>query len=193
MDSALLSTNELMPSDGMADMKEGCEFTPPRWKYLHPVQDVAALRAEVDAGFRSRASIIHEMGYDATDVDNERAADKQREQALDLASPEDRLAQAQIAQLEAQRKAAESAANSERTKTEATGKLTQAQVSLMESQRKAAEAEATTTNQTRPHAIATEKAKTEAARLELQAATEGLAELRQPVDYGMNQFIGRMK
>lgn len=59
-------------------------WSPQRWRYIHPVQDVQGKQAEVEAGFRSRASVIAEMGEDAVAVDIERAADAQREIDLGL-------------------------------------------------------------------------------------------------------------
>lgn len=60
------------------------EWTPPRQRYIHPVQDVESMRKEVEAGFRSRSSVIAELGRDIADVDAERAAEMQRAQKLGL-------------------------------------------------------------------------------------------------------------
>lgn len=54
------------------------------WAHIHPVQDPQGKALEVDNGFRSRSSVIGESGDDPEDVDAERAADKEREQALGL-------------------------------------------------------------------------------------------------------------
>ena len=59
-------------------------WSPQAFAYVHPVQDVQAKQTEVEAGFRSRASVISEMGYDPEDVDEERAEDRQREETLGL-------------------------------------------------------------------------------------------------------------
>lgn len=152
-----------------------CEWTPPRHRHLHPVQDVQGLKAEVDAGFRSRASVIAEYGYDVADVDAERAADAAREEALGLQSDAERLAEAEAAKLEAEAEkatreaeaakaaAAEARANAERLK-----------------------AENATSEATKAHAITEAKERAEAAklatktaRLEVQAAELGLAELKE--------------
>lgn len=58
------------------------EWAPHGWAYIHPVQDVQGKAAEVDAGFRSRSSVISERGDDPEQVDAERAEDQKR--ALDL-------------------------------------------------------------------------------------------------------------
>lgn len=62
-------------------------WAPPAWPRIHPTQDVDAARIEVEAGFRSRASVIGELGFDAEDVDRERSADQSREKALGLSKP----------------------------------------------------------------------------------------------------------
>lgn len=69
--------------DEAADVKR-VEHAPHGWEYIHPVQDVQGKMLEVMAGFRSRSSVIGEAGDDAEAIDDERAADKKREKALDL-------------------------------------------------------------------------------------------------------------
>ncbi len=59
-------------------------WQPHGWAYLHPVQDAQGKRVEVDAGFRSRSSVIAERGEDPDAVDAERAADMARDQELGL-------------------------------------------------------------------------------------------------------------
>lgn len=54
------------------------------WAHIHPVQDPQGKQMEVNAGFRSRSSVISERGDDPVDVDEERAADQQREKALGI-------------------------------------------------------------------------------------------------------------
>lgn len=60
------------------------QWAPHGWAYIHPVQDVQGKQAEVDAGFRSRSSVISERGDDPETVDAERAADLEREKELGL-------------------------------------------------------------------------------------------------------------
>lgn len=60
------------------------EWAPHGWSYIHPVQDPQGKALEVESGFRSRASVIAAMGYDPEEVDEERAADAQREKELGL-------------------------------------------------------------------------------------------------------------
>lgn len=72
-----------IPVSDMEDAK-AVEWAPQGWAYIHPVQDVQAKQLEVEAGFRSRSSVIAERGDDPEKVDEERAADDEREDALGL-------------------------------------------------------------------------------------------------------------
>lgn len=63
------------------------KWSPQGWQYIHPVQDVQAKQTEVEAGFRSRSSVIAERGDDPDAVDQERADDKKREDSLGLTPP----------------------------------------------------------------------------------------------------------
>jgi lambda family phage portal protein len=60
------------------------KWSPHGWAHIHPVQDPTGKKVEVDAGFRSRSSVIGERGDDPEEVDDERAADVQREKDLNL-------------------------------------------------------------------------------------------------------------
>ena len=62
-------------------------WQPQGWAYIHPVQDAQGKRIEVEAGFRSRASVIAERGDDPDQVDADRAADAERERAAGLVAP----------------------------------------------------------------------------------------------------------
>jgi lambda family phage portal protein len=75
-------------------------WAPPAWAYMHPTQDVERAKIEVDAGFRSRASVIAEMGFDPAAVDQERAADAARAADLGLMSEADAAAKAELAKVE---------------------------------------------------------------------------------------------
>lgn len=63
------------------------EWSPHGWEYIHPVQDPQGKQIAVDAGFRSRSSVIAERGDDPDQVDAERAADKKRAEELGLTPP----------------------------------------------------------------------------------------------------------
>jgi len=74
---------------GQADLADlaalkAVEWAPQGWAYIHPVQDVQAKQTEVEAGFRSRSSVISERGDDPEVVDAEIAADKAREEELGI-------------------------------------------------------------------------------------------------------------
>lgn len=60
------------------------EWAPHGWAHIHPVQDPQGKQLEVAAGFRSRSSVIGERGDDPDMVDEERAADQEREERLGL-------------------------------------------------------------------------------------------------------------
>lgn len=60
------------------------EWAPHGWAYIHPVQDVQSRQIEVEAGFRSRSSVVSANGDDPDVVDEERAADIEREKAMGL-------------------------------------------------------------------------------------------------------------
>lgn len=68
------------------EFKDVCraEHAPHGWQYIHPVQDPQGKQLEVDAGFRSRSSVISERGDDPESVDAERKADMDREDQLGL-------------------------------------------------------------------------------------------------------------
>jgi len=70
------------------------EWLPPRWPYIHPVQDVQADEAEVRAGFSSRAKKVSERGYDVEEIDQENAEDNARADALGVTYTSDARAPA---------------------------------------------------------------------------------------------------
>lgn len=61
------------------------EWSPHGWAHIHPVQDPQGKLLEIEGGLRSRSSGIAERGDDPDQVDEERAADKKREEELGLA------------------------------------------------------------------------------------------------------------
>ncbi len=58
------------------------EHSPHGWAHIHPVQDPTGKKLEVEAGFRSRSSVVGERGEDIDTVDDERKQDDKREQDL---------------------------------------------------------------------------------------------------------------
>jgi lambda family phage portal protein len=150
-----------------ADAALAVVWAPQAWPYMHPTQDIQARKMEVDAGFRSRASVIAERGDDPEMVDQERADDKQRAANLGLQSPEDKLADAELKKLIAEADAAQRTADAAKAKAGA------ARAAMTE-----AHARTETVEATRPHQLATAQATAKAAKVELQAAELGLAELK---------------
>ena len=67
-----------------AEMVRRCEHAPHGWQHIHPVQDPQGKKLEVEAGFRSRSSVVGERGEDPDMVDDERQMDDQREQTLGI-------------------------------------------------------------------------------------------------------------
>lgn len=65
----------------------------PKWDWVDPLKDMQAEKLAVDAGFKSRSSVIESLGEDPTDVDNAIAADQAREQRLGLVFPVGRQVQ----------------------------------------------------------------------------------------------------
>ena len=61
-------------------------YQPHAWPYVHPLQDVQALKMAKDEGFESRQSIIARRGRTAQEVDQERKEDQDREQSLGITS-----------------------------------------------------------------------------------------------------------
>lgn len=67
-----------------ADSVRRVEHAPHGWAYIHPTQDVQGKKMEVDAGFRSRSSVVGETGDDPDMVDEERQTDDDRERQLKI-------------------------------------------------------------------------------------------------------------
>ncbi|WP_454752076.1 phage portal protein [Cupriavidus necator] len=76
-----------------ADDAKRVEWAPHGWQYIHPVQDVQGKQIEVNAGFRSRSSVVSERGDDPEKVDQERADDKARANSLGLTPPDGKEAE----------------------------------------------------------------------------------------------------
>lgn len=60
------------------------KWNPQAWPYINPLQDVQTKDREIKAGLTSRTAKIMERGDDPDQVDKERAADKEREQELQI-------------------------------------------------------------------------------------------------------------
>lgn len=148
-------------------------WAPPAWAYMHPTQDVQRAVLEVNNGFRSRASVIAEMGFDPAAVDQERADDKQRADGLGLQTTDEQLAAAEIQKLESEAKAAEKAALA----ATATANAAKARAAEAKAQADAAKAQQATVEASRPFEIATAKDRSKAARIELRAVESDLQQI----------------
>ncbi|XZG69247.1 phage portal protein [Chitinibacteraceae bacterium HSL-7] len=73
---------KLAPADQLAALDT--LWVPQGWEYLHPVQDVDADIKAIDAGLRSRSSVITRRGDDPEAVDMEAAEDAARAKSLGL-------------------------------------------------------------------------------------------------------------
>lgn len=60
------------------------EHAPHGWAYIHPVQDPEGKKLEIEAGLRSRSSVVGERGDDIEITDDERQQDDAREQKLGI-------------------------------------------------------------------------------------------------------------
>ncbi len=65
------------------------EWIAPAWPYIHPVQDVEHEIRMVRSGFKSRAQVVKERGWDIEALDTEIAADNARSDALQLSFDSD--------------------------------------------------------------------------------------------------------
>lgn len=86
LDRAFLAAALPLPLDYVTDPHPyvAVKFTPPRRRYLHPVQDVDAQVGAMRAGLISRTAVVSEWGEDAETVDQEQADDNARADALQL-------------------------------------------------------------------------------------------------------------
>jgi lambda family phage portal protein len=57
----------------------------PRFDWVDPMRDMEAEALAVASGFKARCDVVESFGYDAEEVDERRAQDKEREVALDIA------------------------------------------------------------------------------------------------------------
>ncbi len=61
-----------------------CEWRAHAWSYVNPLQEVQTAILKINAGLTSRSAVIAESGWDAEEIDQQQAADKQREKQLGL-------------------------------------------------------------------------------------------------------------
>jgi lambda family phage portal protein len=60
------------------------KWIPPGFAWVDPLKDIKAQIMAVRAGFKSRAEVVSEQGYDAEEIDSEIAADNARADELGL-------------------------------------------------------------------------------------------------------------
>lgn len=85
MDTAVLSGALTLPDYERRRAEYlACSWLPPRWDWVDPLKDIRAEIEAIEAGLKSRTQAIAERGYDASQVDAEIAADRQRERDLGL-------------------------------------------------------------------------------------------------------------
>jgi len=84
IDAAVLA-GALPSGDGNYDVK----WIPPGFAWVDPLKDIKAQIMAVRAGFKSRAEVVSEQGYDAEEIDREIAADNERADSLGLAYDSD--------------------------------------------------------------------------------------------------------
>jgi lambda family phage portal protein len=88
--SAAVLSRRIVPPRLMADTDLiKVKWVPQGWAYIHPVQDVQSQQMAVRSGFKSRAEVVSEQGYDAEQIDAEQARDNARADALGLSHDSD--------------------------------------------------------------------------------------------------------
>jgi lambda family phage portal protein len=86
LDLAVLSGALKAPADYAERRDEylKVDWRTDRFDYIHPLQDVQAERLAVRSGFKSRESVVAELGENVEDVDAQNKADKGRAEELGL-------------------------------------------------------------------------------------------------------------
>lgn len=82
IDAAILSG--ALPKRGDLDSYYDVKWIPPGFAWVDPLKDIKAQIMAVRAGFKSRAEVVSEQGYDAEALDREIAADNKRADSLGL-------------------------------------------------------------------------------------------------------------
>ena len=82
IDAAVLS-GALPQSKDLAPYYD-VKWIPPGFAWVDPLKDIKAQIMAVRAGFKSRAEVVSEQGYDAQAIDREIAADNERADSLGL-------------------------------------------------------------------------------------------------------------
>jgi len=85
VDAAVLAGAVDVPGYAHAPQRwRRAEWRTQAWPHIHPLQDVQAMVATIEAGLDSRQSVVASRGRDVEQIDQERAQDARREQQLGL-------------------------------------------------------------------------------------------------------------
>ena len=82
IDAAILSG--ALPKGGDVHSYYDVKWIPPGFAWVDPLKDIKAQTMAVRAGFKSRAEVVSEQGYDAEAIDREITADNKRADSLGL-------------------------------------------------------------------------------------------------------------
>ncbi len=82
VDAAILAG--ALPAAGDRAAYYDVKWIPPGFAWVDPLKDIKAQVMAVRAGFKSRAEVVSEQGYDAQEIDREIAADNERADTLGL-------------------------------------------------------------------------------------------------------------
>jgi lambda family phage portal protein len=82
IDAAILCGS--LPKQGEVSSYYDVKWIPPGFAWVDPLKDIRAQIMAVRAGFKSRAEVVSEQGYDANAIDREIAADNVRADELGL-------------------------------------------------------------------------------------------------------------
>jgi lambda family phage portal protein len=82
LQSAIL--NGTLPTEASVTDYYDAKWIPPGFSWVDPLKDIKAQVTAVRAGFKSRAEVVSEQGYDAEAIDREISADNERADELGL-------------------------------------------------------------------------------------------------------------
>lgn len=99
-DLAIISGALVIPAGMDEDEARAVKWIADPWNYLNPTQEITAQKDEIRAGFTSRSAIIMARGDDPDTVDDQIAADKERQRELGLTfdTDPDTMSRAGVAQ-----------------------------------------------------------------------------------------------
>ena len=88
-EAVLANAIAITPAEFLGQIRvyQRTKWIAPRFEWVDPLKDRQAEKLAVDAGFKARSDVIEEEGYDPEETDARIAADKAREEELDLVFP----------------------------------------------------------------------------------------------------------